>query len=260
MIKKSTSVKAAAFSANPQLSEARFDIDLTCTEFSITSGERRVPAIWWSRRNVARPAPLVLLGHGGSGHKRDSAMSEVAERLVTRLGLVVAAIDGPVHGARRQDLGMDPDRVKNDFRQMWAHDNEIDQMLEDWRAVLDALVMHPQIDAQRIGWYGLSMGTAYGLPLCAQEPRIRAAVLGLWGIDYPNNDRVVRDAAQVRCPVLFQQKWDDELFGRESQLKLFDRLGTSDKRLHVYPGRHGARTAEQIDDVEYFFERKLSQT
>ena len=44
---------------------------------------------------------------------------------------------------------------------------------EDWRAVIDHLSADARIDAQAIAWIGVSMGTAYGLPLVAADPRIR---------------------------------------------------------------------------------------
>ena len=56
----------------------------------------------------------------------------------------------------------------------------------------------------------------------------------------------------VRCPVLFIVQWDDELFPRTSALELYDALGSSDKRLHAYPGRHGSVPAEAFDASEQF--------
>lgn len=33
--------------------------------------------------------------------------------------------------------------------------------------------------------------------------------------------------------------WDDELVNRNSAFELFEALGTSDKELRAYPGKHG---------------------
>jgi alpha-beta hydrolase superfamily lysophospholipase len=119
-----------------------------------------------------------------------------------------------------------------------------------WRALIDELVsVWP---GAPLLWYGLSMGTAYGLPLLASEQRIGRAVLGMWGTSFVQSARLVADARSVRCPVLFQQKWDDELFTREGQLALFDALGTRDKRLHAYPGGHVPVAGEQMRDVVAF--------
>jgi dienelactone hydrolase len=227
-------------------------------EFTVTVAARTVPGILWGGDDPSRRAPLVLVGHGGAGHKADAATTELALALQQRHGFAVAAIDGPVHGARRADPGADANRVKTDFRELWSADPRIDAMVADWQAVISALAALPGIDPERIGWSGVSMGTAYGLPLCAQERRSKVAVLGLWGTAYANNQRVVDDAPRVRCPLLFQQKWNDEIFDRAGQLELFDRLGAANKRLHAYMGGHGGRTAEQFDDVARFLAQHLS--
>ncbi len=142
---------------------------------------------------------------------------------------------------------------------MWRRDPQIDAMVRDWRAVLDALLeLKDMVDPERVAWHGVSMGTAYGLPLLASEPqRIQCAVLGMWGVDYVNSRRLGEDAQAVRCPVLFQQKWDDAIFTREGQIDLFARLGDSRKWLKVYPGPH-AVTDELMADAASFLSEHLA--
>ena len=103
------------------------------------------------------------------------------------------------------------------------------------------------------------MGTAYGLPLLAVERRIRSALIGMWGLSYPRSEVLAEAAPRIDCPVMFQQKWDDEIFSRESQIDLFDRIGCADKRLNVYLGRHVPVKGEQIDDIEQFIVRRHAQ-
>jgi len=57
--------------------------------------------------------------------------------------------------------------------------------------------------------------------------------------------------------VLFQQKWGDELFSREGQIELFDKLGSPDKRLVVYMGGHKNPEGEQIQDIFDFLVGRL---
>jgi len=196
------------------------------------------------------------MGHGGSQHKASPAMTARAAQLVLHHGFAVAAIDGPLHGERRKVLALGLER-QAEFLAMWRRDPQIDLMVADWKAAIDAVLALGEFDARRIAWHGVSMGTAYGLPLLACEPRIAAAVLGMWGTSYPNSERLAAAAPQVRCPVLFQQKWDDELFTRESQIALFGALGCEHKWLKVYPGRH-AVIAEQLDDAAHFLARAIS--
>ncbi len=119
----------------------------------------------------------------------------------------------------------------------------IDDMVDDWRATLDAVQALPDVGAGPCGYWGLSMGTIFGLPVVAAEPRMAVAVLGLMGIAGPTRDRFAADAPAVRCPVLFLMQWHDELFPRELAFALFEALGSTDKRMHVQPGdaRRGPR-------------------
>jgi dienelactone hydrolase len=178
--------------------------------------------------------------------------------LVARHGFALAAIDGPVHGARRTDGGIDTAKVGAEFRAMWAATPRIEEMVADWRATLDALAALPEINAGAIGWFGLSMGTAYGLPLCAADRRIQAALLGMWGTNYAHGDRLLAAATEVLCPVLFQRKRDDELFPPEAQEALFAALGTGDKGLRVYDGRHVRAAGVQLEDGIAFLVKHLS--
>jgi hypothetical protein len=110
-----------------------------------------------------------------------------------------------------------------------------------------------------VGWFGISMGTAYGLPLCAADSRIRAALLGMWGISHAHGDRLLADAAKVRCPVLFQRKSGDERFTAEGQEALFEALGSRDKELRVYEGGHVNPSGRQLDEGLEFLVRHLKK-
>jgi dienelactone hydrolase len=107
-------------------------------------------------------------------------------------------------------------------------------MIADWRAALDELVALPEIDADRVGYGGVSMGTIFGLPFVASDPRVRAAVLGGAGA----TPQLTREAARLRCPVLFLMQWNDELFDRPSVFALFEAIASTDKRLLAHPGGH----------------------
>ncbi|MSQ18209.1 MAG: cupin domain-containing protein [Betaproteobacteria bacterium] len=223
---------------------------------------RLVPVVLWTPMSAIGRVPLVLISHGGSGHKTTPLVTDLAWPLVERHGFAVAAIDGPVHGERRADW--DPanppqgSAIRDQFFNLWRTGTSVDEVVEDWRDVLDELIAMPEIDSTAIGWYGLSMGTAYGLPLCAADERIRVAVLGLWGADYPASERLVADAPKVQCAVQFHQKWSDELFSKRGQLALFDRIGSTDKRHRIYLGEHGNPVGEQLADIEEFLVNRLN--
>lgn len=228
---------------------------VTRREFTVNAQGRKVPVAVWTPENAKARGPLLLAGHGGSGHKLSQLILDFALPMA-RKGCTVAAIDGPVHGARRATFA-DGLPVRDEFLALWRAGGSVDPMVADWRAAIDALVTLPEADAARIAWYGVSMGTAYGLPLVAAEPRIRACALGMWGLSYPNSGRLAEDAPRVQCPTLFQQKWDDEIFTRESQIELFDKLGAQDKRLTVYMGGHKNPEGEQLQEIFEFLLGRL---
>jgi len=197
-----------------------------------------VPLALWTPEDVA-PTGIVLVGHGGSGHKREEYVVALARRLVRTTGAAVAAIDGPLHGDRRDARPTDPALVLMEFAQAWAADPTLtDAMVDDWRTTLDALQGLDGLAGVPVGYWGLSMGTLLGLPFVAADPRVRACVLGLAGITGPTAARLEADAARVTVPTIFLVQLDDELFSLESSIALFRAIGSEEKRLFAAPGRH----------------------
>ena len=212
-------------------------------ELTFSRGDRTIPGRWWQPEGAVT-GPLVLIGHGGSGSSSEDYVVALARRMVREHGCLCVAIDGPVHGRRRGDRSSESALVMLDFSQAWSSDDLMtDEMIADWRSVVDELEVMGFAE-RGIGYWGLSMGTILGLPMIAADRRISACVLGLAGVIGPTAARLEADAKNVTVPTLFLGQWDDELFGREPVLALFDVLGAEDKALHVTPGRHSAVTAE----------------
>jgi dienelactone hydrolase len=216
--------------------------------FEVARGERRIPGMLWTAAEDEQPRPVVMLGHGASGSKSQDYIVSLARGLVRHQGLSAVAIDGPVHGDRRADGGAVPNLPFADFVQRWSADPDlIDDMVADWRSTLDAVQALPEVTAGPCGYWGLSMGTIFGLPVVAAESRVTVAVLGLMGIAGPTKERFAADAPAVSCPVLFLVQWHDELFPRDLAFALFEALGSTDKRMHVSPGMHAEVPAEEFE-------------
>ena len=60
--------------------------------FEIERDGRPIPAIAWTPEAAQAPTPLVLIGHGGSGHKReDHILSLASDFSITSLGKEVCS-------------------------------------------------------------------------------------------------------------------------------------------------------------------------
>ena len=216
--------------------------------FELHVGGRIVPGVYWTPKG-SKAERLVLLGHGGTTHKKADYIMVVAGLLAGK-GIASLAIDGPGHGDRTtEDLTQSPEK----FEQAWTKDGGHDGMLEDWEAALNFI--EAEKGARPTGWWGLSMGTMMGLPVTASDDRIKAALLGLMGSWGPNGDQLLALAPKVSCPVRFLVQWDDEIVPRDACLELFTAIGTSEKTLHGNPGIHTAiPPSEFIDSVNFLDE------
>lgn len=229
--------------------------------FTVERNGHVIPGVLWHPSAPPGPRPLVLMGHGGSGYKRNERMVMLGRMFAADYGWCAAAIDGPVHGER----GAVTDASDPAYRQMWQRPDIVQDMIEDWKATLDALSALGEVDSARVGYWGVSMGTMFGLPYVASDDRVRVAVLGKAGMSGSSVRRSGIDtyfktfAPKVTIPVLFVMQWDDERFERLGQLDLFDQLGARDKRLHAYPGQHADNGPEAFEVEAAFLKRYLER-
>jgi len=230
-------------------------------ERDFTVGE--IPGVLWSPLPGSGRAPLVLMGHGGGRDRKAPAMTGRAQRLVTGCGFHVAAIDAPGHGSRPR-TAHDEQEIAAMQRAMAAGEpvgpivvrynaHLAERAVPEWRATLDALQQLPEIGTGGpVGYLGLNMGTAIGVPLAAAEPRITAAVFGL---HWP--DALAGTARQITIPVEFDLQWDDEHIDRAAGLALFDAFASKEKTLHANAGAHKELPRFEADSAVHFFARHL---
>lgn len=122
-------------------------------------------------------APVVLLGHGGGGHRRAARHQRFADRLNVA-GIACLAIDGPFHGDR-QIAG--DDQLGYQLRVVAEGPANVhERMRRNWLGALSAVVDDGRVDGDRVAFLGMSMGTRYGLMPCAElGARLRCAVFEL---------------------------------------------------------------------------------
>jgi dienelactone hydrolase len=225
-----------------------------------TFGE--IPGVLWTPDGTAGTRPLILMGHGGGQHKKAPDIVARARRFVAECGFAVAAVDVPGHGDRptdeeynriatenqaRVEAGEEPAPLIAGFQALVAR-----QTVPEWQAVLDAVQDLEYVGAGPVGYWGVSLGCGLGVPFVADEPRVRAAVLGLGGALAS-----AEAAARITVPVEFLMQWDDERVPRAQSLALFDALASAEKTLHANPGKHGEIPAFELDSTLRFFTRHL---
>ncbi|MGW2466832.1 alpha/beta hydrolase [Streptomyces bauhiniae] len=223
-----------------------------------------VPGVLWSPASTTDPAPLVLMGHGGGADKRHRAMVGRARLLVTRCGFHAAVLDAPGHGDRPRSA-QDEQDIAELRRAQAAGAPEApvvvpynvrlaEQAVPEYRATLDALQELPEIGTGGpVGYVGLGLGMAIGMPLVAAEPRITAAVFGM---TWP--DALLEAAERITVPVEFALHWDSGRIPREASLALFDAFASAEKSLHAHAGEHVAWHLVEAGSATRFFARHLS--
>jgi dienelactone hydrolase len=223
-----------------------------------------VPGTIWTPVNHPGPIPLVLLGHGGSGHRHSERIVSMAAHFTTA-GYAAAAIDGPFHGERVESqltpIGYQARTAAEGI------DAVLDRMAADWVATAGLLADAGVADASRLAYIGLSMGSRYGLPAAAAlGTTLRCAVLGKFGLQssaalnsaLQAPDRARSDASCITAPVFFHLQWDDEIFPRAGQLELFDAFAGADKELHAFTGPHGHTPDHAPGLWQAFIQRHLA--
>lgn len=222
-----------------------------------------IPGALWTPEDAVGTRPLIVMGHGGGEHKLAPGMLARARRFVTECAFAVVAVDVLGHGERPRDA--DFDRLATEEQARVEAGKETAPLLADfqalvawptvseWRAALDAVQQLEHVGAGPVGYWGLSLGCGLGVPFVAAEPRVRAAVLGLFGALASADD-----AARITVPVEFLVQWDDERVPRRESLALFDAFASAEKTLHANPGKHGEVPPFELDSALRFFARHLA--
>jgi len=224
-------------------------------EFSL-EGNRLVTGAIWLPNEPSVGKTLICFGHGASGDRYQEPIVDLAGRFV-EAGYPCLSIDGPVHGLRKVGDG-----ARGAFFSEYQREDSIADMTSDWEYAIEAAKALNEIGACELAYFGLSMGSIFGIPLVAARPDVIVATLGLVGVSgkFPHGERILEAAADIRCPTLFLMQLEDELFDRDGYLKVFDAFSAKDKRLHANPGLHSAVPTEEVDNTFHFMHGVLTRT
>ena len=190
-------------------------------DFQIEVNGETVPCVLWLPEGASHPRPLVLMGHGGSQHKKTFGIRQRAVYYALQAGWATLAIDAPGHG----------DRISRDAAEQMAREvgsrvrgetpanfdearlklmaERSAQAVPEWQAALDAVQTLDYIGSEGpVGYWGVSMGTAIGVPFVAAESRIKCAVFGLAGLR-PDAKAMEEAAGRITIPIEFVFQWED---------------------------------------------------
>ena len=200
------------------------------------------------------PHPAVLMISG-----LDSAKEELrsTEQLFLDRGLATFSVDGPGQGEVEYDLPIRPD---------W----EVPAA-----ALLDALCALPEIDAERIGVWGVSLGGYYSPRVASGDRRVKAciALAGPWnfGAGWDGLNELTRAAFRVRsgstddeqarkralelslegrasqitCPLLVVAGRRDRIIPWQDAVRLTDAAAGPSDLLMLEEGNHGCMNVAQ---------------
>ncbi|MBS0472074.1 MAG: alpha/beta fold hydrolase [Proteobacteria bacterium] len=239
--------------------------------FDLTVDGERVPAVIWSPEGAKGSRPLVLMGHGGSQHKKIGTLAARARQYAQRLGYATLAIDAPGHGDRisreqaealsrevgarvRGEAGSNPTFTAEMLKAMAERTR---RAVPEWKAALDAVQALDFVGSGGpVGYWGVSMGTAIGVPFVASEPRIKCAVFGLAGLR--TGQTAFEEAAKaISIPLEYVFQWEDAVAPRESGIALFNMFASKEKTMHINPGAHVEIPNFEGASWERFFVRHL---
>ena len=242
---------------------------LVVERFEITSRyDERVSGLLMQSAEAAGPRPLILAGHPGTLDKSSDYVLWPAEQWVAR-GAICATIDQAGHGERaRRPVAME------DF-QRWPM-RRLDQSLQtvvDWMRALDYLSARPEVDAERVGFVGFSMGGMRGAAFVGIDERVKAASFCISGASTLSSRSGMADesvgalANALTDPGLYAPLMDgraiqvvagerDDLITPEATQRFYDLL-SEPRELVWLPCGHWDFMPQGIQPVGPFLERAL---
>ena len=149
----------------------------------------RVTALLYVPESVESAVPAVILacGHGGS---KSCLYAQYTGQLYATMGFACLVPDtigeeernaGGKMGTRAHDLYSVPKEERPSFCRYTLRRSVLGKIVWDLRRGVDYLVTRPEVDADRIGVLGYSLGGASAGGLTLVDPRVHAAVLSGWG-------------------------------------------------------------------------------
>lgn len=231
----------------------------------------KLPGLFWRGRGKPGTKLPVVFNYGGADgillRGEDGGAGQYVRRNMSFID-----VDGPGHGAmlRHHKLYAPPDSER--FT----------------KAVIDYLVTRPDVDPERIGLHGSSMGGYSGPRSAAAEKRIKAVAVwsGAYNLvddifDYypPIQDRLrwlmgaatlkearekikeftlIGRADRIECPLLVGYSIDDRVMDPRGALRLYENAVNSPDRAMVEGVGHGEKRFDRRTFIADWFMKQLA--
>lgn len=236
-----------------------FNISFTSVHHQKVTGLLSLP------KNGTAPLPVVMLMHGLGDHKAVDYV-EFGDQFFLKNGYAVLRLDVSDHGDRKKDV------YEFDFTgkyRYWSR-NVISQTVFDLRRAVDFIETREELDPERIGYYGISLGGIIGTVFCGVEKRIKVPVIVLAGgqLDLLFKEKIASSEAKNFVsfidpmnfveqisprPLLMINAKNDEVVPPEMSKLLFERA-KEPKEIIWYDAKHRDAPLDKVygDGLQWF--------
>jgi len=242
-------------------------VALYSVEYTSTHNER-VTGLLAMPKEKSGPLPVVILLHG-LGDRKTVDYIEAGNSLLTKHGYAVLRIDVANHGDRKvYDYEFD---LTDGFK-YWTRDI-ISQTVFDLRRAVDFLETREDIDKDRIGFFGISLGGMIGTVFCGVDKRVAVPVITLaggnlslmFGVDAITNEAKeyfsiidpINFIAQIKPrPLLMINAENDEVIPPITSTLLF-KAASEPKKIIWYNSKHRDLPVEEayLAAIQWFDEK-----
>ena len=138
--------------------------------------DQKVTALLSVPKTGTAPLPVIVLMHGLGDRKTVDYVS-YGNDLFLKNGYAVLRLDISEHGDRKNDFY---DFTLTGPYKYWSR-SIITQTVFDLRRAVDFIETRAELDADRIGYYGISLGGIIGTVFCGVDDRVKVPVVALAG-------------------------------------------------------------------------------
>jgi dienelactone hydrolase len=231
--------------------------------FQAAYGNERVPAYLLLPKNASSPYQTVVYFPGADTLDARSSQDLLGQRFFDFVVRSGRAVMYPIYKGtyERAIGGTSVSYINNRLPDAWR--GLAIEMAKDLGRSLDYLKTRPDIDHEKLGYCGLSMGAVEGSRMITLQPRLKVGLLlfgGCWERGWPAEVDPFNFAPRVRVPILMVNGKNDTIFPLySSQVPLFQVLGTpeKDKKHIVMDGGHTLLNQEVIREVLAWLDRYL---